>query len=72
MKKIGFVAVVALAAWTGAAARTMYSVQPVADVVLWFERVNMPWGYMDGDGHQHYYIADYQGNIRVGGNSLRF
>ncbi len=32
MKKIGFVAVVALAAWTGAAARTMYSVQPVADV----------------------------------------
>ncbi|MDE7472273.1 MAG: hypothetical protein K2M68_01680 [Muribaculaceae bacterium] len=29
------------------------------------KRVNMPWGYMDGDGRSHYYIADYQGNIRV-------
>ena len=34
MNKIGLTAVVALTAWTGAAARTMYSVQPVADVEL--------------------------------------
>ncbi|MDE7473537.1 MAG: hypothetical protein K2M68_08140, partial [Muribaculaceae bacterium] len=36
-----------------------------SNVVIRFERVNMPWGYMDGDGHQHYYITVYQGNIRV-------
>ncbi|MBD5425908.1 MAG: hypothetical protein HDR45_06930, partial [Bacteroides sp.] len=28
-------------------------------------RINMPWGYLDGDGQPHYYIADHQGNIRV-------
>ena len=32
MNKIGLIAVVALAAWTGAVARTIFSVQPVADV----------------------------------------
>ncbi|MDE7385764.1 MAG: hypothetical protein K2N28_01350 [Muribaculaceae bacterium] len=34
MNKIAFIAVAVVAAWTGAAARTMYSVQPVADVEL--------------------------------------
>ncbi|MDE7385763.1 MAG: hypothetical protein K2N28_01345 [Muribaculaceae bacterium] len=30
-----------------------------------FERVTMPWGYIDAAGAVHYYIQDYQGNVRV-------
>ena len=29
------------------------------------ERVTMPWGYIDAAGAVHYYVHDYQGNVRV-------
>lgn len=34
MNRFGFIAVAVVAAWTGVAARTMYSEQPAADVEL--------------------------------------
>ena len=48
MKQIWFGLLIGAAAWTGAAARTVYSVQPVADVEL-SGRVYQS-GYIAGEG----------------------
>ena len=58
--------------YTSAITETRYYVGPVefnkgsgANARLTIQRVNLPWGYFDGQGAPYVNLTDYQGNIRA-------